>query len=96
MLAGRITKGTIAKGALMTALLSIVVSIPLESALAAKRRLPDGACLVSRRQVVASGSTCMFNCNSLGWCNSKLCSNGQLSALPLLCHSPGNCATIRC
>jgi hypothetical protein len=46
--------------------------------------------------VVASGSTCMFNCNSLGWCNSKLCSNGQLSALPLLCHSPGNCATIRC
>jgi hypothetical protein len=36
MLAGRITKGTIAKGALMTALLSIVVSIPLESALAAE------------------------------------------------------------
>jgi hypothetical protein len=88
----------VAKGVLLAALTSLVVSLPLESASAAKRRYAaaPGACRVSHHRMVANGGNCAVGCNALGWCANMLCTNGQLTQLPLLCHSPEACPATRC
>jgi len=97
MLAQSTFAKVVVKGVLLAALTSLVVSLPLESASAARRGYaPAGACRVSHHRVVANGGNCMVGCNALGWCANMLCTNGQLTQLPLPCHSPEACPAARC
>jgi len=88
-----------AKGVLLAALASTIVALPFESASAAKRHYTvaaSGACRVSHHRLVANGGNCMVGCNALGWCANMVCTNGQLSQLPLPCHSPEACPATHC
>jgi hypothetical protein len=98
MLAQSTFAKVVAKGVLLAALTSLVVSLPLESASAAQRRYAaaPGACRISHHRVVANGGNCMVGCNALGWCANMVCTNGQLTQLPLPCHSPEACPAARC
>jgi hypothetical protein len=98
---GAVLKRGIARSVLIAMLASLVVSIPVEiastdTAWAAKRQPPAGACRVSHRRLVANGANCMSSCNSLNWCANMVCNNGSLVQLPLPCHSPEACPAARC
>jgi hypothetical protein len=91
----------ITKSVLVAILASLIVSIPIEiastdAAWAAKRQPPDGACRISHRRVLANSNHCMTSCTSLNWCANMVCNNGQLTQLPLPCHSPEACPATRC
>jgi len=85
----------IAKAVVVTVLSSLIVSVPIEIAWAAKK-LPPGACISQHRRVVVNGGACQTNCNTLGWCVNMTCFNGSLAQLPLPCHSPEACPATRC
>jgi hypothetical protein len=86
---------TIAKVAALTALALTITSVAGDFAWA-KRRLPPGACVTPHRRVVANNSNCATNCNALGWCVNLACVNGNLTPLPLPCHSPEACPARAC
>jgi hypothetical protein len=97
MRARGITSGAVARGMLLTVLAALVVVTGTEIAAAAKRKAPPaGACAISHRRLVANGATCVAACNTLGWCANMACTNGQLSQLPLPCHSPEACPATKC
>jgi hypothetical protein len=95
MLTRLIATRVIARAVLVTVLSSLIVSIPIEIAWAAKK-LPPGACITQHRRVVINGGACQTNCNSANWCVNMACFNGSLAQLPLPCHSPEACPAVRC
>ncbi len=68
------------------ALLAAAVALPSSLALAAKVKLPPGACAFEKKGI-ANNTICSYQCNpQTNWCAQQLCTNGTLTQM-LPCYS---------
>ncbi len=75
------------------ALVAVAVALPSGLALAAKVKLPPGACAFEKKGI-ASGTICSYQCNpQTNWCSQQLCTNGALTPM-LPCY--GSLCTQKC
>ncbi len=75
------------------ALLAAAVALPSSLALAAKAKLPPGACAFEKGGI-ANNTICSYQCNPQNnWCSQQLCTNGALTPM-LPCY--GSFCTQKC